>query len=72
MSLATLLVAVLCNALIGVLVLPQLAQAPHSPFVFRAWLWFDHKAALYGWVPFVIGLLGQKFPPPHPAVTPSL
>lgn len=61
MSLATLLVAVLCNTLIGLLVLPRLTEAPHSPFVFRAWLWFDHKAALYGWVPFVIGLLAWDY-----------
>ena len=57
MSIVTLLVAVLCNALVGLLLLPRLAEAKHSPFVFRAWLWFDYKAALYGWVPLALGLL---------------
>jgi hypothetical protein len=57
MSLITLLVAVVCNSLIGLLLLPRLAEGRHSRFLFRAWLWFDYKAALYGWVPIAIGLL---------------
>lgn len=57
MSLATLLVAALCNALVGMLVLPRLAGGGHSRLVFRAWLWFDHKAAFYGWVPIALALL---------------
>jgi hypothetical protein len=57
MSLTTLLVAVLCNALVGLLLLPRLLDPRHSRFVFRAWLWFDLKAALYGWVPIALGLL---------------
>jgi len=57
MSLVTLLVAVVCNSLIGLLLLPRLAEGRHSRFLFRAWLWFDYKAALYGWVPIAIGLL---------------
>jgi hypothetical protein len=61
MSLVTLLVAVLCNALIGLLLLPRLAAGGHSRFVFRAWLWFDHKAALYGWAPIALALLAWDF-----------
>ena len=61
MSLATLLVAVLCNALVGLLLLPRLAEGGHSRFVFRAWLWFDHKAALYGWVPIAVALLAWDY-----------
>jgi hypothetical protein len=57
MSIVTLLVAVLCNALVGLLLLPRLVEVRHSLFVFRAWLWFDYKAALYGWVPIALGLL---------------
>jgi hypothetical protein len=57
MSLVTLLVAVVCNSLIGLLLLPRLAEGRHSRFLFRAWLWFDYKAALYGWVPIAIALL---------------
>lgn len=61
MSLSTLLIAVLCNTLVGLLLLPHLAERQHARFVFRAWLWFDHKAALYGWVPLVVGLLAWDF-----------
>ena len=57
MSLVTLLVALLCNALVGLFLLPQLIERRHSPFLFQAWLWFDHKAAMYGWVPLALGLL---------------
>ena len=61
MSLVTLLVSVLCNALVGVLLLPRLAAGGHSRFVFRAWLWFDYKAALYGWAPIAMGLLAWDY-----------
>jgi len=61
MSIVTLLVAVLCNALIGMLLLPRLVEGRHSRFLFRAWLWFDRKAAFYGWVPLVIGLLAWDY-----------
>jgi hypothetical protein len=61
MSLVTLLVAVLCNEFVGLVVLPRLVERRHSPFVFRAWLWFDHNAALYGWVPIVFGLLAWDY-----------
>lgn len=61
MSLATLLVAVLCNALVGLLLLPRLAAGGHSRLVFRAWLWFDHKSALYGWVPIAVALLAWDY-----------
>jgi hypothetical protein len=60
-ALVTLLVAVLCNAIVGFVLLPRLIQAHHEHFVHRAWLWFDHKAALYGWVPVTIGLLAWDF-----------
>jgi hypothetical protein len=29
--------------------------------VFRAWLWFDRNAALYGWVPIVCALLAWDY-----------
>ena len=61
MSLVTLLVSVLCNALVGVLLLPRLAVGGHSRFVFRAWLWFDYQAALYGWAPIAMGLLAWDY-----------
>ena len=57
MSLVTLLVAVACNGLVAILLLPRFAAGPHPHFVFRAWWWFDQKAALYGWVLFAVALL---------------
>lgn len=61
MSLVTLTLAVVCNALVGLLVLPRLVGGRHSHFVFRAWLWFDNKAAIYGWVPIAFGLLAWDY-----------
>ena len=61
MSLVTLLVAVLCNALVGLLLLPRLVEGGHSHVLFRAWLWFDRRTALYGWVPVAVGLLAWDF-----------
>jgi len=61
MSLVTLLVAVLCNALVGLLLLPHLVERRHPLLMFRAWLWFDRKAALYGWVPLACGLLAWDY-----------
>jgi hypothetical protein len=61
MSLVTLLMAVACNALVATILLPRLAAGEHARAVFRAWLWMDHKAALYGWVPIAIALLAWDF-----------
>ena len=57
MSLVLVFVAVLCNTLLGLFVLPRLALGTHSKFFFRAWYWFDLKMGLYGWVPIAIALL---------------
>jgi hypothetical protein len=61
MSLITLLVAAVCNAAVGLLLLPRLVQGRHSHTLFRAWLWFDQKAALYGWIPLVLSLLAWDY-----------
>jgi hypothetical protein len=61
MSLVTLMVALTCNALVAWFVLPGLAHSPHPRWVFRAWLWFDQKAALYGWVPLAVALLAWDY-----------
>jgi hypothetical protein len=61
MSLVTLLFAAVCNMLVGLLLLPHLVERAHSRFLFRAWLWLDHKAALYGWVPIAAGLLAWDY-----------
>lgn len=61
MSLVSILVAVICNTLLGLYMLPRLVQTHHAPFVFRAWYWFDQKSALYGWVPLAIGLLAWDY-----------
>jgi hypothetical protein len=57
MSLLTLLLAVASNALVALVLLPRLSSGAHGRGVFRAWLWADRQAALYGWVPIAIGLL---------------
>lgn len=55
-SLAMLMVAVVCNSLLRVYLLPRLAgHSSHA--MFRAWIWVDEKLALYGWVPVAIALL---------------
>lgn len=61
MSLVTLLVAVACNGLVGLFLLPRYAAAHKTRFIFRAWLWFDQNAALYGWVAFAVALLAWDF-----------
>jgi hypothetical protein len=60
MSLMTLLLAVACNAMVALLLLPRLKTAGHSRF-FQGWIWFDQKAALYGWVPIAAGLLAWDY-----------
>lgn len=57
MGLVTLMVAVASNSLIALYLLPRLAYGKHPHILFRAWLWFDLKAALYGWVPLTIAFL---------------
>ena len=61
MSLVTLMVAVACNALVAFIFLPRLAAGNRAHGVFRAWLWFDYKSAMYGWVPVAIALLAWDF-----------
>lgn len=64
MSLITILVAVLCNTVLGMFVLPRLAmatQATRGRSLFRAWWWLDQRAAMYGWVPLAIGLLAWDY-----------
>jgi len=61
MSLMTLVVAAFVNALVGQMLLPRLIERPHPRFMFRAWLWLDHGAAMYGWVPVVLGLLAWDY-----------
>ena len=57
MSLVTLTLALTCNALVALLLLPRLVAGEHPRGVFRAWLSFDHIAAMYGWVPIAVALL---------------
>jgi hypothetical protein len=61
MSLVTLVVATVCNAAVGLLLLPRLVQGRHPHALFRAWLWFDQKAALFGWIPLVLSLLAWDY-----------
>src|SRR5258708_37123562 len=59
MSLVTILVAVLCNTLLGLFLLPRLAMAPHGRVLFPGWAWFNQQAAMYGSVPLALGLLAS-------------
>jgi hypothetical protein len=61
MSLLTLLAAVLCNALVGLFLLPRVAFGTHGRGFFHGWLWFNQKASLYGWVPLAAGLLAWDY-----------
>jgi hypothetical protein len=57
-GLITLLLAVATNTLLGIFLLPRIAStASHARGLFRAWMWFDVKAALYGWAFFAFVLL---------------
>jgi len=57
MSLVTIFVAVLCNTVLGLFLLPRLAMSNHGRVFVRGWYWFNQHAAMYGWVPLAIGLL---------------
>lgn len=61
MSLVTLLVAVTCNGLVGLYLLPRYASSHKSHFLFSAWYWVDQKASLYGWIIFAVGLLAWDY-----------
>jgi hypothetical protein len=62
MSLMTIFVAVLCNTILGLFLLPQLAMANHGRVLFRGWYWFNQKkVAMYCWVPLAIGLLAWDY-----------
>ena len=61
MGLITLFASIACNSVVGLLLLPRLMDSHHPRLLFRAWLWFDEKAALYGWVPLAIGLLAWDY-----------
>src|SRR5256886_13871233 len=61
MSLVTIFVAVLCNSILGVFLLPRLAMAKHGQILFRSWDWFDQKFALYGWGPLAAALLAWDY-----------
>lgn len=61
MSLVTLLAAVSCNSLVGWLLLPKVASGMHGRAFFHGWLWFNQKAALYGWVPLAGALLAWDY-----------
>lgn len=57
-GLLTLLVAIACNSLLGIFLLPRMAVTTHrAAYFFRGWLWFDGKAAVYGWAAFAMALL---------------
>lgn len=61
MGLATLLVAVICNSLVGWYLLPRALSFHPSRFFFRSWMWvFDHFSS-YGWIPLALALLAWDY-----------
>jgi hypothetical protein len=56
-SLATLVLAFVGNRLVAFYLLPGRATGQHSRMLFHAWVWFDQKAAWYGWMPLAVALL---------------
>src|SRR5258708_35495443 len=55
MSLVTIFVAVLCNTVLGLSLLPRLAMSNHGRVLFRGWYWFNQHAAMYGCNPMARG-----------------
>lgn len=62
-SLATLTIAVVCNSLIALYLLPSLVAKQESPSVFRTWLWFSERLSLYGWLVAAVALLAWAYWP---------
>lgn len=60
-GLTSLFFAFACNSLLAWLLLPRHAAVGRAHAIFHAWLWFDDKIALYGWVPLAMGLLAWDF-----------
>ena len=60
-SLVALMLAVGCNLLVAWVLLPRLVNGARAPRVFRAWLWLDERASLYGWVLVAGGLLAWDY-----------
>ena len=57
-GLLTLFLAIACNTLLGLYLLPRLAVTSHRGRIFfHGWLWFDNKAAVYGWAALALVLL---------------
>jgi hypothetical protein len=60
-SLSTLMVVVVCNTLIGILLLPRHIDSHVHGTLFHAWLWVDYKIARFGWIPLAVALLAWDF-----------
>jgi hypothetical protein len=60
-SLAVLLLAAIGNAVESWVLLPRLAAAHPGGYFFRGWLWADHEAGLYGWIPLATAMLAWEF-----------
>lgn len=61
-GLLTLFVAIACNSLLGLFLLPRLAATSHrGGLFFRSWIWLDNKSALYGWAAIALALLSWDY-----------
>lgn len=56
-SLVMLTVAITCNSLVALFLLPSLTAGRRGRLLFQVWLWLDEKGAAYGWALIALGLL---------------
>jgi len=56
-------VAIGCNSLVALYFLPRFITGHGPSLLFRAWLWFNDKVSLYGWVTVALALLTWGFWP---------
>ncbi len=55
------MVAIACNSLVALFLLPRLVTGHRAGLLFRVWLWLDEKGSLYGWAPVALGLLAWDY-----------
>lgn len=56
-SLVTLAIALACNSLVALFLLPRLVVREEASFLYRGWHWFDERLSLYGWLAAAVALL---------------
>lgn len=62
-SLVTLTIAIACNSLVALFMLPRLVTGQQTPVLFRSWLWLNEKLSLYGWLVIAVAVLAWAYWP---------